>query len=82
MSALEQATRNALLTTDVCGSDVPVYVGAGAPLIRPLQDAHWFHGSDGFGDRGYPAPKRIAGTPSTRSRRSCALPAPSRASRW
>jgi inosine-uridine nucleoside N-ribohydrolase len=55
---VEQATRNALLTTDVCGSDVPVFVGAGAPLIRPLQDAHWFHGGDGFGDRGYPAPKR------------------------
>ena len=55
---LEQATRNALLTADICGSDVPVFVGAGAPLMRPLQDAHWFHGNDELGDHAYPAPKR------------------------
>jgi purine nucleosidase len=55
---VEQATRNALLTAEICGSDVPVFAGAGAPLIRPLQDAQWFHGSDGLGDHGYPAPKR------------------------
>ena len=55
---LEQATRNALFTAEVCGSDVPVFMGAGAPLTRALQDAHWFHGKDGLGDRGYPAPKR------------------------
>jgi purine nucleosidase len=56
--SLEQATRNALLTADICGSDVPVFVGAGAPLIRPHEHAHWFHGEDGLGDHGYPAPKR------------------------
>ena len=28
---LDQATRNALLTADVCGSDVPVFMGAQAP---------------------------------------------------
>jgi purine nucleosidase len=55
---IEQATRNALLTADICGSDVPVFAGAAAPLIRPLQNAHWFHGNDGLGDHGYPAPKR------------------------
>jgi inosine-uridine nucleoside N-ribohydrolase len=55
---VEQATRNALLTADICGSDVPVFRGAEAPLIRPLQDARWFHGDDGLGDHGYPAPKR------------------------
>jgi purine nucleosidase len=55
---VEQATRNALLTAEICGSDVPVFRGAEAPLIRPLQDAHWFHGKDGLGDRGYPAPRR------------------------
>ncbi len=55
---LEQATRNALLTAEICGSDVPVFAGAGRPLIRALQDAHWFHGYDGLGDHGYPAPKR------------------------
>ncbi len=56
--SLEQATRNALLTADICGSDVPVFVGAGAPLIRAHEHAHWFHGEDGLGDHGYPAPKR------------------------
>ena len=55
---VEQATRNALLTADICGADVPVFMGAGAPLTRPLQDAHWFHGNDGLGDHGYPAPRR------------------------
>ena len=55
---LEQATSNALLTAEICGSDVPVFAGAGGPLTRALQDAHWFHGYDGLGDHGYPAPKR------------------------
>jgi purine nucleosidase len=55
---LEQATRNALITAEVCEKDVPVFRGAAAPLIRAHEHAHWFHGRDGFGDRGYPAPKR------------------------
>src|SRR5260370_5253855 len=55
---LEQATLNALLTAEISGSDVPVFMGAGGPLTRPLEDAHWFHGADGLGDHGYPAPKR------------------------
>ena len=55
---LEQVTRNALLTADICGSNVPVFVGAGAPLIRAHEHAHWFHGKDGLGDHGYPAPRR------------------------
>ena len=57
---LEQATRNALYTAEVAGSDVPVFPGAAAPLTRRHEDAHWFHGHDGFGDRGYPAPRREA----------------------
>jgi purine nucleosidase len=56
--ALDQATRNALYTAEISGSDVPVFKGAGAPLVRALRDAHWFHGADGLGDHGYPAPKR------------------------
>jgi purine nucleosidase len=55
---VEQATRNALLTAEIAGVDVPVFVGAAAPLMRPLKDAHWFHGCDGLGDRGYPPPRR------------------------
>ena len=55
---VEQATRNALLTAEICGSDVSVHMGARAPLTRALHDAHWFHGRDGLGDHNYPAPKR------------------------
>jgi purine nucleosidase len=55
---LEQATSNALLTAEICDSDVPVFAGAEKPLNRAHEDAHWFHGKDGLGDRGYPAPKR------------------------
>ena len=28
------------------------------PLLRPYQNATWFHGRDGLGDHGYPAPKK------------------------
>jgi purine nucleosidase len=55
---LKQATRNALLTGEICKSDVPVFAGADKPLTRAHDHAHWFHGKDGLGDRGYPAPKR------------------------
>jgi purine nucleosidase len=55
---LEQATRNALLTAEICGADVPVFAGAGAPLTRAHEDAHWFHGRDGLSDRNYPPPRR------------------------
>ena len=57
---LKQATRNALLTAEICKSDTPVFMGADKPLKRPHQNAHWFHGKDGLGDRKYPAPKRKA----------------------
>src|SRR5271155_5478062 len=57
---LEQATRNALFTLEIAGSEAPVFVGAAAPLIRRHEDASWFHGRDGFGDRGFPLPRRTA----------------------
>jgi purine nucleosidase len=50
---VDQATRNALYTVELCGSAVPVYVGAARPLTREPQDATWFHGKDGLGDVGY-----------------------------
>jgi purine nucleosidase len=56
--AVQQATRNALYTAELCGSEVPVFMGAEEPLNRPHQPAHWFHGRDGLGDHGYPPPKR------------------------
>jgi purine nucleosidase len=55
---LEQATSNALLTAEICNSDVPVFAGAAKPLTRAHDHAHWFHGKDGLGDHSYPAPKR------------------------
>src|SRR5215212_4595851 len=55
---LEQATRNALYTAELCdASDVPVYSGAAKPLVREAEHAQWFHGRDGLGDCGYPPPK-------------------------
>ncbi len=57
---IEQATQNALYTVELCGSTVPVFIGAAAPLIRPLEDAVWFHGRDGLGDHGYKPASRTA----------------------
>jgi purine nucleosidase len=54
----EQGAANALYTTELCGSDVPVYLGAKRPLVRPAADAEWFHGRDGLGDMNYPAARR------------------------
>jgi len=53
-----QSTRNALYTVELCGASVPVYVGAEKPLLRPYQNATWFHGNDGLGDHGYPPPRQ------------------------
>jgi purine nucleosidase len=58
--AVEQSTRNALYTAELCGADVPVFMGAEKPLHREHQSAHWFHGRDGLGDHGYPVPHRVA----------------------
>jgi len=60
--SVEQATSNALCTVELCGADVPVYTGAAAPLMRPLEVADWFHGQDGMGDHGY-APRRLKAAP-------------------
>jgi purine nucleosidase len=58
--SVEQGTRNALFTVELCGSQAPVYSGAAAPLARSLEDASWFHGRDGLGDHGYLPAKRAA----------------------
>ena len=55
---IEQATRNALYTTELCGASTKVYQGASKPLARSLTTADWFHGKDGLGDHGYPPPLR------------------------
>jgi purine nucleosidase len=55
---VEQGARNALYTAELCGVDVPVYLGAAVPLVREYEDAEWFHGEDGLGNQNYPPPKR------------------------
>jgi len=58
---VQQSTRNALYTVELCGADVPVYTGAEKPLLRRYENATWFHGRDGLGDHGYPPPHRAPG---------------------
>jgi purine nucleosidase len=58
---VEQSTRNALYTVELCGASVPVYMGAPKPLLRTYQNATWFHGGDGLGDHDYAAPSRSPG---------------------
>jgi purine nucleosidase len=59
---VQQSTRNALYTIELCGANVPVYTGAEKPLLRRYENATWFHGRDGLGDHGYPPPRRAPGT--------------------
>ena len=55
---VQQAARNALYTAELCGSNVPIFVGAEKPLQHAHQSADWFHGRDGLGDHSYPHPRR------------------------
>jgi len=55
---VEQASRNALYTAQLCESEVPVFAGAEKPLTRAHVSASWFHGRDGLGDHGYLPPRR------------------------
>src|SRR5262249_53336408 len=48
-----QALVNAEYVVELCGSQVPVHLGLEKPLIRPAEDATWFHGEDGLGDHGF-----------------------------
>jgi purine nucleosidase len=56
--SVQQAARNALYTSELCSSGVPVHIGAEKPLTRAHARADWFHGRDGLGDHGYPPPRR------------------------
>ena len=57
---VQQSTRNALYTVELCGANVPVYTGADKPLLRKYENATWFHGRDGLGDHNYPPPRQSA----------------------
>lgn len=49
---LRQALQNALYTVELCDSQVPVYAGLAAPIMRDLESAENVHGADGMGDIG------------------------------
>jgi len=51
---LDGGVQNALYTLELCNSDVPVFRGAGRPLLRDLASAQEVHGLDGMGDIGLP----------------------------
>lgn len=53
---VDQATRNAIYTVELCGRDIPVHRGSDRPLVEQAEYATWFHGEDGLGDQGYPPP--------------------------
>lgn len=50
--SVEQAGRNAKMTLEVCGSDVPVFLGAKQPLMHSRKETISVHGVDGMGDKG------------------------------
>jgi purine nucleosidase len=58
--SVEQASRNARYTVELCERDVPVFEGEAQPLVREPHRAHFFHGEDGMGNMNYPAPQRPA----------------------
>lgn len=55
--SVEECTRNALYTVELCEKKVPVYEGAGKPLLREPVFGYFFHGPDGMGGMNYPDPK-------------------------
>ena len=54
---VDQGSRNAGYTIELCGKKTPVYHGCTRPLLRDPLYAYWFHGPDGMGGMNYPAPK-------------------------
>ncbi len=56
---LHQAVQNALFTVELCESDVPVYAGLAAPMMRVLESAEKVHGSDGMGEIGLDLTGRV-----------------------
>lgn len=49
---LDRCVQNALYTTELCGSSVPVHAGLARPIFRDLSTAEIVHGADGLGDIG------------------------------
>lgn len=57
---LDQATTNAIYTSELCNKNIPVYRGESHPLKRKLETSKFFHGRDGLGDSGPYIPSRKA----------------------
>jgi len=53
---VEQGSRNARYTVELCGAETPVYEGLARPLLREAYFAYFFHGPDGMGGMNYPEP--------------------------
>jgi len=58
--ALQQASRNARHTVELCGKATPIYEGAAEPLEREAYRSDFFHGDDGMGNMHYPEPNHQA----------------------
>ena len=59
---VEQTTSNTLTVVDWLGATaLPVYRGASRPLVRPHQDAVYFHDADGLGGAELPRSERAVG---------------------
>ena len=59
-AALAHTTRNALVTCDLAGIDVPVHSGAAGPRSGPTRDAVHVHGAEGLDGIEIPEPRRAA----------------------
>lgn len=57
---VEQGSINARYTVELCGKDVPVYIGADQPLTREVYRAYFFHGPDGMGGMNYRTTRPVA----------------------
>lgn len=56
---LQNTQRNTRYVTEIAGrTDVPVFAGYARPLLVPLQDASYVHGSGGLGSIQVPEPKK------------------------
>src|SRR5512132_3630341 len=57
-AALEHTTRNALVTCELAGIEVPVHAGAGGPLTGDARDAVHVHGETGLAGVEVTPPRR------------------------
>lgn len=55
--SLENATRNALKTVELSGTNIPVYAGSDKSLQEKTEDSSYVHGSNGLGGIDYQLPK-------------------------